>query len=77
MYIIYRIDKDEDGFNKSVAGVVNGDEAEALIWIRQNDKHLIPGRTEGNIIYPYYKQEYAKELKPEKERIQEAEITLE
>lgn len=40
MYIIYRVDKDEDGFNKSVAGVVNGDEAEALTWIRQIDKHL-------------------------------------
>lgn len=52
MYIIYRIDKDEDDFNKSVAGVVNGDEADALTWIHQNNKHLIPERTEGNIVYP-------------------------
>ena len=48
-----------------MAGVVNGDEADALTWIHQNNKRLIPERTEDNIVYPYYKQEYAEELELE------------
>lgn len=63
MYIIYRVDNDDDEISKTPIGVVNGDESTALEWIRKNNFPIYNSMIGQNgIPYPRYECRYIAEL---------------
>ena len=62
MYLINLVNYVDNKITRNPVGVINGDEAEALLWIGNNRGNLVSDEKVNGVCYPYYEQKYIQEL---------------